>query len=58
MNTYTLPKSRQQRQFEDTTKELIKAFAELREEQQNILFEYALQLYKERNSYIYTDWRK
>lgn len=58
MNNYTLPKSRQQRQFEDTAKELIKAFAELREEQQNLLFEYAIQLYKERNSHIYTDWRK
>ena len=58
MNNYTLPKSRQQRQFEDTAKELIKAFAELREEQQNLLFEYALQFYKERNSFIYTDWRK
>lgn len=58
MNNYKIPKSRQQRQFEETAKELIKAFSELQEEQQNILFEYALQLYRERNSRIYTDWRK
>ncbi len=50
------PKSRQQKQFEDLAANLIKIMADLKEEQQNYLFEYAIQLHKERNSRYFTKW--
>lgn len=55
---YTFPKSRQQREFEDMARELVKLMAELQEEQQTALFEYAQQLYTERKSLIFTDWNE
>lgn len=53
---YTFPISRQQRQFEEMARELVKLMADLREEQQNALFEYCQQLYSERKKHTFTDW--
>lgn len=53
-----MPKSRQQKEFEQMAQELIKVLADLQEDQQITLFEYAIQLYKERHNRIFTDWRK
>lgn len=58
MNNITMPKSRQQKEFEQMAQELVKVLADLQEDQQITLFEYAIQLYKERHNRIFTDWRK
>ena len=56
MHEYQFPKSRQQREFENLCKSIMKIMSELQEWQQNDLHEYALQLHKERYDRVKRTW--
>lgn len=51
-----IPVSRQEKQFNDLCRTLLKLTADLQEEQQNDLLEYAFQLHKERHDLKHIKW--
>ena len=58
MQEYQFPKSRQQRDFENLCKSIMKIMSDLQEEQQNDLHEDALQLWQERNDRTHKTWNE
>ena len=58
MANFNFPICRQQKQFEDICKSLIKIASELQMEQLEDLHEYALQLFGERFDNIHIPWNE